>query len=394
MMNKYIYLSITLITIFAWSACSDSDAIYAPASVNVSNTHILLDENNTYELSYNASHDWSISMPNSSETVWYEISPLSGKAGDGKITIKALANDSYDDRTIVFTLKSEEAEQSISVSQPMGCGVTDIRIPDEEFRAFCLEKFDSNKDKFLSAHEVSSITHFSINYYYYDKIKSFEGIQYFKSLKSLVYQYAYSLEELDLSKNRKLESLTLHYSKLEKLDLSNNTELNQLTLGSNRELKTLNISQNTKLKYLELSLSQTLSSVDISNNVNLEEFECSHNSSLENLTLGNHPKLLVITCNYNPLQTSLNVEGCPSLQRLYCYDNKLTSLELHKNLALEVINCTYNQIPVLDLTNNLSLRQVTFHQWGDDSELWLNKALENRSDISINAYYGVEIIYK
>lgn len=393
-MNKYICLSAILIAIFACSACSGSDTVYAPASVKVSSTHILLNDDNAYELSYYASHDWEISVPEDTENQWYEISPMSGKAGNGKISIHASANDSYDDRDILFTIKSEEAEQSVSVSQPMGCGVTDIRIPDETFRAFCLEKFDSNKDGLLSAREVSIVKYLTINYYYHESFNSLEGIQYFKSLKSLIYQSAYDLNELDLSKNQKLEELVLYNSELEELDLSNNRELNHLNLRYNNKLKTLNTSENTKLEYLMLYDHKNLSSVDISNNGSLAKLECNNNNSLENLILGNHPKLLEIDCRYNKQLTSLNLEGCASLQYLYCPNNKLTSLDLHKNSALENIYCSYNQFAILDLTNNLSLKRIMFYYWESNPEIWLNKALENRTDIYIDSYFDTAILYK
>ncbi len=68
-------------------------------------------------------------------------------------------------------------------------------------------------------------------------------------------------------------------------------------------------------------------------------------------------KLEVLYC-YSNKMTSLDVSNNPSLKILYCYNNQLTSLDVSKNLALTSLRCFSNQLTSLDVSNNPALADL------------------------------------
>lgn len=347
-MKRTIYLSAIFTALLLCKACdSDNETIFhTPASVNISNNEILLDENNYYELSYNTTRDWSISVADTDEDNWYDISPREGKAGNGKITIKAKANETLHDRVLLFSLKSDSAEQPVRVSQPMGCGVTDINIPDQLFRKYCIDNFDMNGDGSLSAKEASIVKTIAIDY---SNITSFAGIEYFTSLTSFTLESTKKISELNLTRNKHLTKIIIKYCNLEAIDLSGNA----------------------KLEYLDL-----------------------YYNSLTDLDLNNKSCLEYLRCSENKL-TTLNLQGAPALSKLYCRWNELTSINLTNNPELIDLNLEYNSLSFLDLTSCIKIQSILSYSYSgrELSEIWLNKILENKN-IQIDKHSNTKVIYK
>lgn len=75
----------------------------------------------TQSITFTCNRDWSVS---SSES-WIQVSPPSGSATDGEITVKITceANTTYDPRSAVVTVKVEELSEAISISQNTGIGL-------------------------------------------------------------------------------------------------------------------------------------------------------------------------------------------------------------------------------------------------------------------------------
>lgn len=75
----------------------------------------------TQTFAFSCNRDWSVS---SSES-WIRVSPSSGKAADGDITVTITCspNTTYDPRTATITVKVEELMETISVSQDTGLGL-------------------------------------------------------------------------------------------------------------------------------------------------------------------------------------------------------------------------------------------------------------------------------
>ena len=82
--------------------------------------------------------------------------------------------------------------------------------------------------------------------------------------------------------------------------------------------------------------------------------------------------LTYLDCSYNQL-TSLDVSNNTALTYLDCCYNQLTSLDVSNNTALTYLDCRNNQLTSLDLSNNTAL-----------TELWCNSNKLTSLDLSNN----------
>ncbi len=78
--------------------------------------------------SFTVNRDWTASTSDS----WVSVSPSSGTASDGPVTVTVTAspNTTYEDRTATVTIRAEGLSQSITVRQPANLGVV---IPTKSF---------------------------------------------------------------------------------------------------------------------------------------------------------------------------------------------------------------------------------------------------------------------
>ncbi|WP_211204022.1 leucine-rich repeat domain-containing protein [Chloroherpeton thalassium] len=88
----------------------------------------------------------------------------------------------------------------------------------------------------------------------------------------------------------------------------------------------------------------------------LEKLYC-YNNELSYLNLSQSPKLQTIYC-YNNKLDSLNVAGADALEHLYCYNNYLTKLDVSGMSHLKSLYCYNNEIDSLNLTGADSLTHV------------------------------------
>ena len=77
-------------------------------------------------------------------------------------------------------------------------------------------------------------------------------------------------------------------------------------------------------------------------------------NQLTSLDVTQNTALEVLECYSNQL-TSLDVSQNTALYRLKCDDNQLTSLDVSNNTALEGLNCDANQLTSLDVSQNTAL---------------------------------------
>lgn len=72
-------------------------------------------------ITFTANRDWTASSSDS----WVSISPSSGKASDGTVTVtvRCNANTTYDDRTATVTIRMEDLSKTVTVRQPANKGV-------------------------------------------------------------------------------------------------------------------------------------------------------------------------------------------------------------------------------------------------------------------------------
>ena len=161
----------------------------------------------------------------------------------------------------------------------------------------------------------------------------------------------HDLKSIDVSKNTKLEFLSVSHCKLTSLNVSNNRKLVKLYVDDN-QLTALDVRSNYLLKKLGCYENQ-LTALDLSSNVALEYLGVNDNPITE---LNLHPlsNLQELSC-YKMKLTKLDVSRCTELRRLYCNDNQIETLDLRSNKKLQTLYCQNNRLSWLNLSSNTAL---------------------------------------
>lgn len=261
--------------------------------------------------------------------------------------------------------------QWIPAENAAECVLADA-FPDEKFRAYVSENFDSDKNGVLSAEEIASVTKIDVSG---KGIRDLTGIGYFtalidlncanNNLNSLDLRNNTALEildcsgnsllaELNVSKNAELTYLNCESDSIDNLSLSRNTKLTYLNCESNGVLA-LSLRRNTELSELICS-GNHLTELDLSNHPALESLRC-ENNNLSALNLGGCAALTSLYCSGNAL-TELNVGGCNTLKTVYCDNNELSELDVGGRSALETLCCSNNSIAELNLGGCSALTQL------------------------------------
>ena len=69
-------------------------------------------------------------------------------------------------------------------------------------------------------------------------------------------------------------------------------------------------------------------------------------------------QITAFSVEYGGIDTLQGIESFTALQRLYCNNNKLTSLDLSQNTALVQLDCSNNDLTSLDLSYNQALKKL------------------------------------
>ena len=149
----------------------------------------------------------------------------------------------------------------------------------------------------------------------------------------------------------------------EKLDKDNNNCLSESERNAVTEIdvRSRNISNLYGIQFFP-----NLKSLYCGNN-KLTSLDVSKNLALQELGCSDNPltsldvrqntKLTGLWCDSNQL-VELDVSRNPALQTLSCYQNQLTSLNVSKNAELEVLWCYENQLTSLDVSQNTALEYL------------------------------------
>ena len=187
------------------------------------------------------------------------------------------------------------------------------KMDDINFMKFCYANFDANGDGKVSMEEANAVKKFVCNN---QQVASVKGIEYFSNI----------------------ESLNLEYNQITALDLKSFHNLNYLSVRENG-LKEIDLSKAPKLTFANVSFNYNLTSLDVSKNTELKMLVCER-CSLTSLVL------------------------TPTLQSLYCGQNKLERLDLSNSASLSVISCKYNSLQSVDIS----------------ATAWTSSAAEGRTD--------------
>ena len=226
--------------------------------------------------------------------------------------------------------------------------INEANFPDENFREYVKENFDTDGDVVLSVKELDNVHTININN---KNIADLTGLEHFTALTGL-YCENNQLTSLDLSKNTLLVGLKCSKNKLTSLNLNGCTQLNKLYCDNN-QLTTLDIKSNILLTALHCSNNQ-LTNLGVSNNKKLTSLYC-NNNMLSILDVSNNNALMYLSCSGNQL-SAIDVSQNNALDQLYCSGNQITSLDVSNNIALTNFNCNGNQLKALDVSKNTALK--------------------------------------
>jgi Leucine-rich repeat (LRR) protein len=246
-----------------------------------------------------------------------------------------------------------------------------ITFADANFKAYCVENFDTNSDGELTEEEAEAVTAISASML---NIASLAGIEYFSNLTTLDVSFN-KLTTLDLSRLTKLTDVQVNGNKLTSLNLTglsalttldcSNNKLTELSVGdaaglttlncSNNQIGALDLKNNKVLADLQCS-SNNLAALNLKNNTKLTTLLCRKNA-LTVLDVTKQPLLVDLDCSNNTL-ASMNVYGNTALETLYCASCGLTSLGVTANTALTVLDCSGNALTALDVTKNTLLETL------------------------------------
>ena len=263
----------------------------------------------------------------------------------GKQTIQVQSNERQMSQTINKLDKREEITITLGNKVPINSMV----FPDDTFRKYISQNFDTNGDGVLSEGEIAKVKKISIYNYDYG-LTSLDGIEVFYALESLDCEKN-QLSELDVSKNTVLKTLYCNGNQLSELDVSKNAALKYLWCDSN-QLSELDVSKNVALKTLHCDSNQ-LSELDVSKNTVLKTLYCNGNQ-LSKLDVSKNVVLMELDCGNNRL-SELDVSKNVAQEVLWCYGNQLSKLDVSKNTALGTLDCSNNELSKLDVSKNAAL---------------------------------------
>ena len=228
--------------------------------------------------------------------------------------------------------------------------ITAENFPDNKFRNYISNNFDTDEDGTLSDEEIEAVTALPVGLTYsyisnslimsdtnqLSTVHDFTGIEHFAYLEALYYEELFRradpnlLAGIDLSHNTRLVFLHFVAATVSQLDLSSNSALLYADLPYG-ELASVDVSGCTNLHYLNVS-NNLLDTLDVSDNPALEHLDFSNNR-IQNISLAANTNLM-----------SLN-----------CASNDLAALDLGRNSVLTFLDTSNNHLPRLDLSNNVDL---------------------------------------
>ena len=186
-----------------------------------------------------------------------------------------------------------------------------FNVPDEAFKAYLLENFDSDKDGELSEEERLEIRNIEVSTL---EIHSLEGITWFKNLETLSAagqrdaerNILGQLEKLDVSGLDKLQTIYCKHNHIKALILDGNASLTSLITYGN-SLTELDLSGAPALESVDAG-DCAITSIDLSGSAALKTLYV-HNNVLAELNLTTCPALTTLRADRNNIRYIYINEG-------------------------------------------------------------------------------------
>lgn len=221
---------------------------------------------------------------------------------------------------------------SFSASAADEIAIDETNFPDEAFRSYISENFDTDKNGSLSEKEINNAEKLVIDEVIYDEDDKaitpqldLTGINYLKNLKTINI-CSRNVINADISGIEALTSIGF-----------SGGDVSGLVLGDMSSLEDCFISR-SDLRELSLVGCRKLLNATIENNSNLTKLEIKDATCLS-----------FLSCSDNAL-ASLKAEDCDNLEMIQCQNNRLTKLDITDCPRLNTLNCSGNIISELDIT--------------------------------------------
>ena len=189
---------------------------------------------------------------------WFVIRPVTLRDGFTVTVTDDLGGVFQKTTTKSMTISRSTIEWMSALQVIPDYGTSNVVFADNYFKAYCISKFDSNKDGVLSVAEARKVTAISVST---DNITSLQGIEYFTNLSSLICRGTSNngvvkgqLVSLDISNNKALETLECDNNQLTTLDVSWNTKLSKLSSTGNSSLKEIWLNAGQTINNLEYDI--------------------------------------------------------------------------------------------------------------------------------------------
>lgn len=179
-----------------------------------------------------------------------DMSRVTLKEGGEIVNGKFVPNEGVQEMVYSFATgwsryPSADFTVSFYTKDNLGVAIDEENFPDEVFRNYVIDNYDSDKNGYLRSMEIRAVQTINIRgdwVYegswghlegYGDMPSSLKGIEFFPYLNTLNVEYSL-LSEVDLSKNTAIKIVQIDKSRMISIDLSSNTKVNHTFLYGSR----------------------------------------------------------------------------------------------------------------------------------------------------------------
>ena len=223
------------------------------------------------------------------------------------------------------------AYMSFSAYAADDIAIDEANFPDESFRGYISENYDTDKNGALSAEEIENAEELLIEDSVYDEDDNpitpqldLTGINYLKKLKAINI-LSRNVINADISGIEALTDIGFSGGSVTGLVLGDMSSLEGCDIY-NSDLTELSLLDCPNLVQCYFDNNPKLSGIEVKNAGNLRMLGC-RNDALESLKIENCAGLISVDCSNNKL-TKLDITDCPLLSTLNCRDNMIAELDI------------------------------------------------------------------
>jgi hypothetical protein len=265
--------------------------------------------------------------------------------------------------------------------------INSTNFPDANFRNYLLSLYP---DGYLTQYDIANMTSLNVSN---KGISNMKGIEYFTALKELRC-WANSFTSLNLNSNTELTYLdcapnssltTLNVSNCSKLQTvyCYSTALTGLTITGKPNLTRLDCHNCTSLKFI-YCYNDNLTTLNVTGCTALERLDCYYNYNLAEITgLGDCTAITYLDCEDCAITDLSAVNSMTNLEKLYCRNNKISTLTLNYKPNLSFVRVSGNpNLTTLRCSGNSQLSSVYMYNCPALESAWIN--MNNLSSLDLS----------